>query len=505
VKPLLTPEEMKRADEATISAGTPAEVLMDRAGRAVARVVIDVAGGRYGRKVTVVCGKGNNGGDGFVAARSLYLAGMSVVCCPLFDTSSLGGALGFHFERLRTSGCRIAELSPRYLECDVVVDAIFGTGFSGAVDGPFRAAIDAINESVATVVAVDIPSGVDGSNGAAGPHSVDADVTVCLAAEKIGTAIPPGLDHAGHVEIVDIGIPTHEATALMIEGSDVASWLPRRSPDAHKKSAGVVAIMAGSDEMPGAALLAARAALRAGAGYVRLGSTSAVKAAAPAAAPELLVRVVAEDSLDDSSIERFKDALDEAKAVAVGPGIGTGEGQRAFIESLLSSYSGPIVLDADALNVLARDPGTLVRRAAAGDVVITPHPGELGRLLGTDAQEVQRDRLGAVTEARERFGCTVLLKGRRTLIAAPDAPILVNPTGGPELAGGGSGDVLTGIVGTFLAAGLGAREAAAAAAYVHGLAGSIARAHAGVEAGVVATDVLEAIPEAVALITALPS
>jgi NAD(P)H-hydrate epimerase len=262
--------------------------------------------------------------------------------------------------------------------------------------------------------------------------------------------------------------------------------------------------MAGSDELPGAALLAARAALRTGAGYVRLGSVGAVKEAAAAAAPELLVRVIADESFGESSVERFKDALEEASAVAVGPGIGTGTGQRAFIEGLLTSFSGPVALDADALNVLASDPTPLIERAKVGTVVITPHPGELGRLLARSSKEIQADRLGAVTEARDRFGCTVLLKGRRTLIAAPRSPVLINPTGGPELASGGSGDVLTGIIGTLLATGLEGREAAAAAAYVHGIAGSIARAKAGVPSGVVATDVLEAIPEAMALITALP-
>jgi NAD(P)H-hydrate epimerase len=505
VRPLLTPEEMKRADEAAISAGTPAEVLMDRAGRAVARVVIYVAGGRYGKRATVVCGKGNNGGDGFVVARCLHLAGLAVVCCPLFDTESLSGAPKMHFDRLVAAGCRVAPLDERFLECDVVVDAIFGTGFSGAVESPYREAIESINSSTASVVAVDIPSGVNGTNGQAGPPAIEADVTVCIAAEKVGTALVPGLDHVGFVEVADIGIATSEATALLIEAEDVAAWLPQRDPDAHKKSAGVVAVMAGSEEMPGAALLTARGALRSGAGYVRLGCVSAVRAAANVASPELLVRVVAEETFDDSSVRKFKDALEGAQAVAVGPGIGTSAGQRSFVESLLDSFSGPMVLDADALNVLASDPSPLLRRPKDGATIITPHPGELGRLLGRDASEIQRDRVGAATEARDRFGCTVLLKGRRTLVAAPGSPVLINPTGGPELAVGGSGDVLTGIVGTLLAAGLPPREAAAAAAYLHGVAGSVAKSRAGVPQGVLPSDVLEALPEAAALIAALPS
>ncbi|MEA2433495.1 MAG: ADP-dependent NAD(P)H-hydrate dehydratase / NAD(P)H-hydrate epimerase [Actinomycetota bacterium] len=503
MRPLLTPEEMRSADEATISSGTSGEVLMERAGRAVARAVVDLAGGRYGKRVTVVCGKGNNGGDGFVAARVLHIAGLTVVCCPLVDPDALEGASKLHFERLVAVGCRVSSFSDRLMDCDVVVDAIFGTGFKGSVESPFREAIDSINESGASVLAIDIPSGVNGATGSAGPHAIKADVTVCIAVEKIGTAFAPGLDHAGHVEVVDIGIATRDATALLIEAEDVAGWLPKRLPDAHKKSSGVIAIMAGSDEMPGAAVLTSRAALRAGAGYVRLGCVEAVRAAA-SSAPELLVRVVADESFDESSVTRFKDALDGAQAVATGPGIGTGDAQRSFIESLMSSYEGPMVLDADALNVLADDTGVLERRASKGPVVITPHPGELGRLLDRDSKAIQADRLGAVTEASHRFGCTVLLKGRRTLIASPGSPVLVNPTGGPELAVGGSGDVLTGIVGTYLAAGLAPREAAGAAAYVHGLAGSLVRGRSGVPQGVLPSDVIEALPEAIALVAALP-
>ncbi len=505
MRPLLTPEEMRAADQATISAGTPDEVLMDRAGRAVARVAIEIAGGRYGKRATVVCGKGNNGGDGFVVARCLHLAGLTVVCCPLIETAGLKGAPRAHFDRLVASGCRIAPLNDRFLECDVVVDAIFGTGFAGSVESPYREAIESINRSGASVVAVDIPSGVNGTNGHAGPAAVQADVTVAVAAEKLGTAWGPGLDHAGFVQVVDIGIPVRDATALLLEGADVAAWLPRREPDAHKKSSGVVAVMAGSEEMPGAALLTARGALRAGAGYVRLGCVSGVRSPANTASPELLVRVVAEEAFDDSSVRRFKDALEGSSAVVAGPGIGTDAGQRSFVESLLDAFSGPVVLDADALNVLANDPSPLSRRPVDVPTVITPHPGELGRLLGSDANEVQRDRLGAATAARDRFGCTVLLKGRRTLVAAPGAPVIVNPTGGPELAVGGSGDVLTGVIGTYLAAGLGGREAAAAAAYVHGLAGSLARQRVGAVEGVLPTDVLEALPEAASLIAELPS
>jgi hydroxyethylthiazole kinase-like uncharacterized protein yjeF len=486
---------MAAADAATIQAGTPAAVLMERAGRAVARAAIAAAGGRYGRRVALVCGKGNNGGDGFVAARALAREGVSVTCLAVGDVSSSKGAAREHLDRLRRAGIAVEGFEVvRLSDADVVVDALFGTGFRGSAEGPAAAAIEAINASGATVVAVDIPSGVDGATGRVEGQAVRADVTVAMAAEKLGTALPPGATNAGRVEVADIGIAVKETGKAMLEASDVAAALPHRAPEAHKRSGGSVAILAGSDGMTGAALLSARGAVRMGAGYATVGATSSVDAVVATVLPEVLSVVVsAKDTLGPESLERFGSVLERADALAIGPGLGRGERQKALVDAVLENCHLPTVVDADGLNVLAGDAGSLVGRRAPA--VITPHPAELGRLLDMSIPEVQGDRLESARRAARELDCVVLLKGFRTVVADPSGGAFVNPTGGPELATAGTGDVLTGMVAALLAAGLESERAASVAAFVHGEAGRAAAAVHGVT-GVLAWDVAEALPEA---------
>lgn len=485
---------MAEADRAAIAAGTAAEVLMDRAGRAVARAVLDAAGSRYGTRVAIACGKGNNGGDGFVAARVLSREGLSVRVAGVGDVRGSEGAAAHHLARWENVGGRIESTLDAALEgADVVVDAIFGTGFRGEAEGDAAAAIEAINGSGATVVAVDIPSGVDGASGRCKGVCVDADITVAMGAEKIGTAIGDGAGHAGTVVVADIGIPVTDAAAKLIEPLDVARALPRRSPDSHKRSSGSVVVVAGSDAMTGAALLTARAALRAGSGYVNLITTQAVRAAAAETIPEVIVQVVEGAVLGPGALDGAGALLERADAVAIGPGLGTGNDQRELLERVVRDVELPVVADADALNVIADDPSIL--KARKRPLVLTPHPAELARLLGIDTQEVQGDRLAAVTEAARRFGCVVLLKGHRSLIAAPDGGVVVNPAGGPELATAGTGDVLTGACAAYLAAGLDPVVATWASAYVHGAAGALAAVGSG-ENGVIAGDVAENLGDA---------
>ncbi|MDQ3981647.1 MAG: NAD(P)H-hydrate dehydratase [Actinomycetota bacterium] len=465
MRPLLTPDEMRRGDESAISSGTPASVLMERAGRAVAREAIRLAGGRYGRRALVLCGKGKNGGDGLVAARVLEAEGLSVEVVRLFEGDEVRSTGGF----------------------DVVVDAIFGTGFKGEPEGPARDVIERL-QGHPGVVAADIPSGVDGATGAVAGVAVEAAVTVAMGAEKLGTALSPGAAHAGRVVVADIGIPIPPVTVRMIEDDDVRGTLPRRAPDAHKRSAGSVAVLAGSEETRGAALLTCRGAGRMGAGYVTLGSTRSVTAAATVAAPELLTRAAGEGNvLGPEALDRLGPALDRAGALAIGPGIGVGDAQSALCERALREVGAPIVLDADALNVLAETPGALVARSSPA--VLTPHPAELARLLGVDTPEVTGDRLGGARRAAERFGCIVVAKGHRTIVTDGSTSLVV-PTGGPDLATAGTGDVLTGAVAALLAAGLDPFDAAWCAAYVHGVAGEMAGR------GALAWDVAEALGKA---------
>ncbi|MFP5299362.1 MAG: NAD(P)H-hydrate dehydratase [Actinomycetota bacterium] len=517
MRPLFRPSEMQEADRLTIEAGTPGRVLMERAGRAVARMVVEEAGGRYGVRVLVVCGKGNNGGDGFVTARVLDAWGMGVTCITTFDASEARGDALHHLELLRRAGLKPWPWHPSIDtdRFDVVVDAVFGTGFSGVAEGVAAEAIHAISGH-RCVIAVDIPSGVDGETGAVRGAAVRATATVALGAEKTGTALPPGSVLAGRVTVADIGIDTSVrkfersghgivvgSFVEMTKVGDVAASLPERSPLAHKRTSGSVAVLAGSDAYPGAAVLTALGAMRAGAGYVTLGSTPTTIRTALSHAPELLTVAVADgEALGPDSVGAFAQVIDKAQVVAVGPGLGTGEGQRDLLERLLA-LDKPLVIDADGLNVLAEDPSPLAKRSVPA--VITPHPAELGRLLGVSTEEVMGDRLGAALKASGRFPSSVVIaKGHRSVVAYRAGQVaVVIPVGGPELATAGTGDVLTGVVAALIAQQRPAVGAAIAAAYIHGVAGSVAGQRVG-HGGVVATDVADAVPEAVSLIRAAP-
>ncbi|MDP9068571.1 MAG: NAD(P)H-hydrate dehydratase [Actinomycetota bacterium] len=505
MRPLVTPAEMRRADEEAISGGTAATVLMDRAGRAVARVVLRETRGRYGKRVTIVCGKGNNGGDGLVAARVLHREGLRVVCCILFDPREATGAAKFHLDLLRASGCRVTVFDARHLQSDVIVDAVFGTGFRGEITGAPREALDAVaqmarktaGERRPRVVSVDVPSA----------GLVPADVTVALGAEKLQTFFDDGARES-EVVVADIGIPVRGGTVFVVDPEDIQAALPRLDPDDHKTSHGTVVVLAGSDRTTGAALLAARAAARMGAGYVTLASTQRVIDAAHVTLPEVLKEAVApREVLGPDALDHAAAALDRSDAVALGPGLGTGDQQRQLVERALREVAQPLVLDADALNVLAGRSDILAERDAP--LVLTPHSAELGGLLGRSTAEVVADRVTVVLEAAERFGCAVVLKGRNTLVATRSTVTAVAaaqgpatayaiPAGGPELATAGTGDVLTGALAALLAR---HREApattvTAAACYVHGVAGSVAAERVGAT-GVMAWDVCEALPEAV--------
>ncbi|HEX2050843.1 MAG TPA: NAD(P)H-hydrate dehydratase [Actinomycetota bacterium] len=497
MRPLVTPDEMARADARAIESGTPAEVLMERAGAAVARAARQAAGGRYGRRAVVVAGTGNNGGDGFVAARRLLAEGVAVRCLVVGDAGSARGAAAHHLERLRRAGGRVEPWrAARARGADVAVDAVFGTGFRGAAEGVAAEAIDALCADGAPVVAVDVPSGVAGATGAVVGPAVRAHVTVAMGAEKLGTALSPGSVLAGRVEVVDIGIDVAPGLVSCPEPDDVSALLPPRAPLAHKRSSGAIALLAGSDGMSGAAVLAARGALRAGVGYVTVGATPRVAAVVAAAVPEAVTaRASDRGALGPDALAALGDVVERATAVAIGPGLGRGDGQRALVERALATVAAPVVVDADGLNVLSGDPDALRRRAdARRATILTPHPAELARLLGRATGDVVADRLGCARAAAERFACVVLLKGHRTLVAAPDGRVVVVPVGGPELATAGTGDVLTGVVAALVAAGSDPFDAAWAGAYLHGVAG--ARAARGATSGVLAGDVADALAPA---------
>jgi ADP-dependent NAD(P)H-hydrate dehydratase / NAD(P)H-hydrate epimerase len=475
MRPVLTPAEMAEADRRTIEAGTPVEVLMERAGRHVAWAVRDRTGTCYGTRAVIVCGKGNNGGDGLVAGRVLRGWGVQVEVQRLED------------------GIDRARCERALRRADVAVDAMFGTGFKGALEGDAAWVADALRAAAVPTIAVDIPSGVDGLTGAVSGTAVAAERTVAFAALKPGLVQEPGRGHAGRVDVVDIGVDIGvEARApslFVTERTDVAEWLPVRATSTNKWAVGATMVVGGSAGMIGAPLLASHAALRAGAGMVRCG-VPGVEAAEAGSGTEVITKVLPSTlggALDETAAAPVLDALERFGALVVGPGLGGDERTRAAVGKLIADAPVPVVIDADGLNALARDPAPLRRRHDAGlpPAVLTPHEGEFARVAGSPPGP---DRMQAARILAERTYAVVVLKGPATIVAAPDGRTAVNPTGGPWLATAGTGDVLSGIVGAFLARGVPTFEAAAGAAWVHGRAAD----HAGHE-GLVAGDLVPAL------------
>jgi NAD(P)H-hydrate epimerase len=453
--PLLTAEETRRAEEAY--AGS-LEELMGRAGRAVAELVLE----RFPGRVAVVCGKGLNGGDGRIAAELLRKANRDVTVVEQF------GELG---------------------EPDVIVDALLGIGLKDAPREDVARMIDRINAAGVPVVAVDVPSGVNASTGEILGAAVDAAATVTFGAAKVGLAVAPGRFRAGRVHVAPIGLePVGNEHALV--PAQVLAQVPRKHRESTKYRAGSVLVVGGAPGLTGAPMLAALAAFRADAGYVTVGVPESTLPVFETGLREAVKRPLPEDA-SGRLLPRAADAIvaaaERASAVALGPGLGRSDGTRDLVRLLLERLEQPLVLDADALYGLAP-----FRRPAP--TVLTPHAGELGRLLGVSPRHVEAHRLASVREAAARFGATVLLKGADTLVAAPGAGVLVCAYGEPALATAGTGDVLTGVVAAFLAKGMEARLAAAAAAVAHGIASRLVEPRV----GLVASDLLPGIQRALA-------
>ncbi len=439
-EPLYSSAEMREAEERYPGYPDTVPELMERAGGAVAEAVSR----RYpGARVVAVCGKGSNGGDGRIAAEKL------------------GG---------RVVG--VGEEVPG--DADVIVDALFGTGFHGEPRPEAARQIEQINAAGVAVVAVDVPSGVDASTGEVAGAAVQADVTITFHGQKVGLAVAPGRFHAGEVEVAGIGLEPLETEHRLVT-REILGLVPRKQDRDNKYSAGAVLVVGGAPGMTGAACLAAEAAFRADAGYV---TVCAPKESLPVIEARLLEAV-------KRPLDEVFEAAERARALALGPGLGRSAESRARVRRLLEETSLPAVVDADALFEL--EP---VEREAA--TVLTPHAGELGRLLGEESAWVDAHRLEAVRRGAERFGAVCLLKGADTLIAAPGEGLLVRSVSVPALATAGTGDVLTGIVASFLAKGMEPRIATAAAATAHGVAALLAEK----PAGMVASDVIAALPRA---------
>jgi hydroxyethylthiazole kinase-like uncharacterized protein yjeF len=509
---LPTSEEMAALDRrAAEEFGVPTIVLMEAAGRAVfeaARRMTTTTAPR----VVVVAGKGNNGGDGLVAARLMLAAGWRVTVVLVARDVEVTGDAATALQAARRAGVEIINLDSLALPglrgllggADLVVDGLFGTGFRGPVVGLAAKTIEALNAAGRPVLAIDVPSGVHGDTGAADGTSVRASATVTMGLPKIGLVLAQGAEAAGRIWVADVGHPPRllesaDVRTSLVTARMVAASVPARKMDAHKGQFGRVLVVAGSVGHTGAAVLAALGALRAGAGLVTLGVPAAAYPVVGPAVIEAMPHPLpdTDGALAAEAADTVLDMAATADAVACGPGLGTGRGSAAVVRRLLAACPCPLVLDADALNVMAAAPGDLA--AARPPLVLTPHPGEMARLLGASTEDVQRHRLQVARAAAERFRAVVVLKGARTIVADPSGEAFVVPTGNPAMAAGGMGDVLTGAVAALVGAGLPPRDAAWAGAYLHGLAGDLAAASRG-PAGILAREVADALPGALAAV-----
>lgn len=481
--PVVDTPGMRAADRHTIEElGLPSLVLMEQAAAAVTAAVED----RTERTdlVVVFCGRGNNGGDGLAMARQRHASGGLVEAVLVADPGQLSEDAAVQWELAGRFGVPRRVLTAEGLPAleellkgaAVVVDALYGTGLDRALSGLPAQVVELVNTVDGQVVAVDIPSGLSGNSGALLGPAVEADVTVTFGALKWVHVLAPAALCCGEVVLADIGIPQASvekvAGGFLLEAQDVAAWLPPRAPDAHKGHFGHLLVVAGRRGRAGAAALAAKAGVRVGAGLVTVATAMDAVSPIQARVPEAMVDPLPTGEDGSARGEGIEESLAKATALAVGPGLGLGEGPRRLLHRILKVWSGPLVLDADALTLLAGELECLRGRSAP--TVLTPHPGELARLLGITSAQVQEDRPAWARRAAELSGCTVVLKGFHTLVAEAEGLLWVNPTGSPGLATGGAGDVLTGCIGAFLAQGLPGRQAAALGVYIHGRAAELA-------------------------------
>ncbi len=507
---LATSAQMRELDRRTIEAfGTPGEVLMERAGQGVAAAVLRLAEltGRLGC-IRCVAGKGNNGGDAFVVARRLHEMGFEVQLVLAAEREDLKGDALIHFERMLESGVQplpLAEaggLPPDNANAgrELVVEGILGTGISGEPRGMAAEAIALVNRLGADrpVIAIDVPSGLNSDTGDAPGAVVLADVTVTMGLPKTGLIAPQAADAVGNVEVVDIGIPLDYVSELpadtgMITPADLRQLFARRPRTSHKGTTGHVLLIGGSREFSGAIAMAAMSAVRSGAGLVTVLTPSEIVSSVSTLVPEAMVHGAldrVDGSLAAEALTNWPHELEEFDAILVGPGLTRSLDAQSLCHAVIEAAPVPLVLDADALPTAE---GIDLLGRANAPLVLTPHPGEMARLLGCETAAVQASRLDVARAAAAKTGATLVLKGHGTIVAAPDGAAAVNPTGNPGMASGGMGDVLAGLLVGLLGQGVSPRDAACAAVYLHGRAADLA-AWQSSQCSLTARDVIDTLP-----------
>ena len=503
---VLTAPEMREVDRRTIEMGIPGIVLMENAGLRVVEFLAERFAPLEAQRVLVLCGKGNNGGDGLVIARQIHTrfprCWLTVVL--LADPADLHGDARENYKMLRACGCPVTtEIPPEAYRATLIVDALLGTGINGPATGAIEQAIAKINGSLrpAKVVAVDIPSGMSADSGESLGKIARADYCVTFTAPKLGQVLPPNCDSIGELIVRPIGSPPElllDVKIDLIEPSMFWRVMMPRPAGGHKGTFGHALVVAGSRGKTGAAALCGLGALRAGAGLVTVASAESAIPQIAAHAPELMTEPLSETPHGSIGLNAALAAAEGKTVIAMGPGLGRQPEIPILVANLMEAAEQPLVLDADALVDIAKAPPTPRVR------VLTPHPGEMARLTGKTTAEVQADRMGAARAFAEAHWLTLVLKGQRTVIAFPDGRVWINPTGTPAMGTGGTGDVLTGMIAGFLAQfPQHPDEAVAAAVYLHGLAGQIGARALG-ERSLIASDLLHYLPAAMEECAALP-
>jgi NAD(P)H-hydrate epimerase len=505
-----TAEQMQELDRKSIEIyRIPGIVLMENAGRGAIEVITRTFPDIRKQKIAVIAGKGNNGGDGFVIARHLLNQGISVKVFLLTDPKSLRGDAEtnytiFHHmkgEVISLPSSKDYQKVKKSLEnIDLLIDGIFGTGLDAEVRGYYREVIDHLNTLMKPMVSIDIPSGLDANTGKPLGTAIRASLTVTFGLPKVGHLISPGIDYVGSLKIIDIGIPKRlveeeKIQTHLLEYEEIQRWLsiPRRH-DTHKGDYGHLLVIAGSVGKTGAAAMACEAALRMGAGLVTLAIPKSLNPIMEMKLTEVMTEPLPETPKQTLSLRAFHPILrlcENKKAVIIGPGIGTYKETQSLVQKLIKTLNLPIILDADGLTSLASQPKTLL--TSKRPLILTPHPGEMARLIQSTAKEVQEDRISVSRNFSQSHRLYLVLKGHRTLIATPKGEVFINPTGNPGMASGGTGDVLTGMIGGLICQGYDILPSLQMSVYLHGLAGDSVAQELG-EKSLVATDMIKKIP-----------
>jgi ADP-dependent NAD(P)H-hydrate dehydratase / NAD(P)H-hydrate epimerase len=519
---LVTADEMQKMDKKTIeSFGIPGRTLMESAGRGAYAMLINTFPDIPSKRIGVIAGRGNNGGDAFVVARYLMEKNIHTTVFIIGSKSKISGDAKANLDLVEklikekkgssASDASLTEIISRddlkinkskLMHNDLFVDGIFGTGLNSDVRGIFKDIITMLNSSKSPVFSIDIPSGLSADTGKPCGVSINAAATATFAHPKPGHILHPGDKHTGELEVVDIGIPNFvtdefNPKLFLLEEKDIKTFFPERNSESHKGNFGHVLILAGSPGKTGAAALASNAAMRCGTGLVTLGIPQSLNTSIEPQVTEAMTYPLPDDGtgiLTESAFEKIIELVKDKDAVAIGPGIGTDKKTKTLLEKLLETIDIPMIMDADSLNLIAKKPQIL--KKAKSDIILTPHPGEMARLASAATKEIQENRLQSARDFSDQFKITLVLKGANTIVSLPDQKAYICPTGNPGMASGGMGDVLTGIIAGLRAQGFSSEDAATIGVFIHGSCGDMLAESIGAF-GFLASDMVKAIPEAI--------